>query len=120
MSQIENDLLYTQIYEFTQQFTYIYEPGVTFDINAFFQDAKDIKEYKIYFDKDLNHYMIEVKLEEFNIIMVRKIFSSFLHFMDYPGANIYAMKSAPNNRHYLLASLNKSGQGFYCEIDFSI
>ncbi len=113
--------LYDKIRGFAQQFTYIYEQGVTIEIEEFFshQLADNIvQDFTLFFDEDTNHYKVIATLETWSIASIHDLFMSLFRFITYANASIFVRKQTKEGIHYEFASFTEAGRGFYCEIDF--
>ncbi|MBA2393421.1 MAG: hypothetical protein H0V70_11850 [Ktedonobacteraceae bacterium] len=113
--------LYDEMRGFAQQFTYVYEQGVTIEIEEFFSHHltdNTVKDFTLLFDKDTNHYKVIATLETWSITTTHALFMSLFRFIAYANANIFVKKQIEEGIHYEFASFTEAGRGFYCEIDF--
>ena len=100
---------------------YVYEEGITTEINEVFLQLRvknKIKRFTLLFDTDNHHYRVIAILEECTLAQTRSIFLSFLQFISYSEAIIFAQKQTEMSIHYEYASFNTTGRGICCEIDF--
>ena len=119
MDARSENVLYSQIEEFTRQFICFSDDGIFIEIRDFFTLAENIKAFTVVFDKQSQHYKVAVKLAEFSRMNVNKVFSRFASFISYEGATISVRKPIEHGYHYLFVSLVEDGTGFCCEIDFT-
>ncbi len=113
--------MYDHIHKFINQFEYIYESGITLEIEEVFSGLYikgEIKSFTLLFDNDNHHYRVVVTLEECSQAETHGIFWSFIHFISYSGATISAKKQTEKGVHYVCASFSEDGRGFCCEVDF--
>lgn len=93
------------------------DPGISVEIRDFFKGADGIKEYKVEVLEN-ERYRVCVRLNKYSLQDVKKIFSAFLHFIEYSGASFYLRKNNVDSIEYLLLSANEDKTGFYCQILF--
>ena len=82
-----------------------------------FNEGKKFLNFKLSFDLENRHYKVVARIKDFPT-NVRRFFLHFLQFISYSGATLYAREETSNSIHYMVASVNHEGKGFYCEIDF--
>jgi outer membrane protein assembly factor BamB len=121
MDENNKTSLYNEMRRFAQQFTYVYEAGVTIEIEEFFSHKltdNTIKDFTLLFDNDIKHYKMIAILEEWSPAAIHGLFMSFFQFIAYSNTNIFVNKQTEQGIHYEFASFAETGRGFYCEIDF--
>lgn len=94
------------------------ELGLNFDIQHFFVDCEDVNTADISII-DGKSYKVSVKLKEFNMYEAKKVFTGFLHFIEYPAASFYIRSIREEFIGYTLLSFDQDMIGFYCEIEFT-
>src|SRR5450432_2949818 len=119
----ENDTtsLYNEMRRFAQQFTYVYEAGVTIEIEEFFSHKltdNTIKDFTLLFDNDIKHYKVITTLEDCSKATVHDLFMSLFRFIAYSHASFFINTYTEQGIHYEFASFAETERGFYCEIDF--
>ncbi len=121
MDESNQESVYEQTREFATHFHYVYEDGVTIEIQeAFFrfQQQGKVKDTMLVFDHETNHYKVTATLEEVSLPTVPALFESFFQFVAYPETNLTLRKQTDQGIHYEFASFAEQGRGFYCEVDF--
>lgn len=110
-------MLETIFKEFAERVSYGIDTGVSIEIKDFFEGNENVKQY-ILEVADGKKYKISVKLKTYNIQEVKKIFSDFLHFVEYSGASFYVRKTNIECIEYFLLSVDNDDQGLYCHLIF--
>lgn len=95
----------------------IKELGLTIEIEEFCRGCKEIKNYKISIVEDLS-YEIIINLKESNERVAKRIFTSFIHFIEYSAITFYTKNITRENIEYLLVSANQEMKGFICKVIF--
>ncbi len=65
-----------------------------------------------------NHYKITIKLKQFSIGETKKVFSTFLEFIEYPAGSFYIREKKKEAIEYKLISFKEDMRGFNCELEF--
>lgn len=96
---------------------YITDAGLEYEIKDFFNSYEQIKYFKMFIDED-NIYNISVKLNKYNLFEAKKIFISFLTFIEYSKGSFYIRNENKNKIEYTLVSFKDNFKGFCCKVEF--
>jgi outer membrane protein assembly factor BamB len=121
MGENDKTSLYNEMRRFAQQFTYVYEAGVTIEIEEFFSHKltdNTIRDFTLLFDNDIKHYKVITILEDCSTAAVHDLFMSLFRFIAYSHASFFVNTYTEQGIHYEFASFAETGRGCYCEIDF--
>jgi outer membrane protein assembly factor BamB len=114
-------ILYERIDGFINQFMYVYDDGITIEINEFFVELhanNKVKHFTLLFDTENHHYRVVVVVEKCILAYIHPIFLSFMKFISYSEAAIFTKKQMETGTHYEYASFSTDGRGLCCEVDF--
>lgn len=96
---------------------YKVETGLNIEIKDFFRGTENVSEYKLEILEG-KKYRILVKLREYNLQEVKRIFSAFLHFVEYSNMSFYVRREKDEGIEYLVLSARADRVGFYCQLLF--
>lgn len=96
---------------------YIKEIGLEIEMKDFFNSYKNITNFHYIIDEN-NKYIITVDVKKWDLFDVKKIFHSFLMFMEYSKGSYYERSKFDNIIEYKLISWSDDLKGFYFKIKF--
>lgn len=89
--------------------------GISIEIKDFFRGCENVETFNI---KEDMVYKVSIKLNRFSLFESKKIFSSFLHFIEYSSGSFYLRKIYNEEIIYSLLTFDDDFEGFYCELEF--
>lgn len=95
----------------------ITDPGINIELNVFFREREDVKNYDILIQD--NKYLIEIKMKNFDCFSVERLFKYLLNFIQYSNFTFYQRKSLDKSITYQFITASENMKGFYCQIVFS-
>lgn len=106
--------LYLQL---SSKLTYYTDPGLNIEMKDFFRGCQEVESFSITITED-DRYKITIKLKQFSLVEAKKLFSTFLKFIEYPAGSFYTRKKKGEMIEYNLISFKEDMKGFNCEIEF--
>lgn len=93
------------------------EPGISIEIKDFYEGNKDVNNFNVEIIEE-KKYKITVELKKYSLQVVKKIFSSFLNFIQYSDMSFYLRIDKVEEIQYTLITGKENKKGIYCEIIF--
>jgi len=103
--------------QLTKSISHEVDTGISIEIKDFFRGNESVNEYKLEVIEE-KKYRISVNLKTHSVQEAKKVFSAFLHFVEYSGASFYIRKINTEYIEYLLLSVSNNNNGFYCQVLF--
>ena len=105
------------ILQIRNRIKYITDIGLEYEIKDFFNSYEQIKYFQMFIDED-NIYNISVRLNKYNLFEAKKIFISFLTFIEYSKGSFYIRNENKDTIEYTLVSFKDNFEGFCCKVEF--
>ena len=80
-------------------------------------DIENIKKYSI--SVNFNRYIINIKLEKYNIDMVNKCFKDFSYRVAFPYSELHIRFNEGKCIRYRYITSNEKKEAFYCDMMFN-
>ena len=110
-------MLETMFEQIVKKIPHGVDVGVSIEIKDFFRGNENVSEYALEVIEG-KKYRVFVRLKQYSVQEVKKVFSAFLNFVEYSGASFYIRKIKTECIEYLLFSIDNNNHGFYCQVLF--
>lgn len=105
------------IEELVNKIEFSIDPGIIMEIKDFYKSDQNVKEFNVEII-DNQKYIVYVRLKNYSLQEVKKMFSAFLNFIQYSNVNFYVRTNNDEKIKYTLISAKENLRGFYCEVIF--
>ncbi|WP_270164498.1 hypothetical protein [Paenibacillus sp. SYP-B4298] len=76
----------------------------------------NVSDFSISTEEDV--YRIMVRLRNYSLGEVKRVFHSFVEFTEYSGGTVYIRKNTDTSIEYEMITFNANKKGFYCKFCF--